>query len=377
MRVAILAGFPLGALDSGASGRGGGQGCTWLPQLAQSFEGENDLDVHWLVLCRNGEKAETRTALGQTFHCIPALPFSVDVALNYLPARRKLGKVLKALKPDVVHAWGTELIYPAALRDQSVPTILSMQGVLTEYSRIGGLPDHWLWKKMVRTEPDFMRSATVITSESQWGIDKVREIVPQADIRMVEYGVHPSFYDIKWEPDPNTPYVLYVGGADVRKGADILLDAVGNMNDRKWELRVAGDEKLQEMFSAESISNVCCLGLLPWDEMKKQLAGAWCSVLPTRGDTSPNSVKEARVVGVPVVTSPHGGQAGYVRDGQNGRIVDPLNTDNLAAALSDVMSSYERATQLGNTLHKEDRDYLHPRHTAERFTEIYRELAEA
>ncbi len=36
-RIAILADFPWGALEGDASGRGGGQGCTWLPQLAQGF----------------------------------------------------------------------------------------------------------------------------------------------------------------------------------------------------------------------------------------------------------------------------------------------------------------------------------------------------
>jgi len=82
-------------------------------------------------------------------------------------------------------------------------------------------------------------------------------------------------------------------------------------------------------------------------------------------------VKEARVVGVPVVTSKNGGQSGYIRDGLNGRIVEPLNADNLAAALADVMSSHERAVCLGKGRHEEDRKYLHPMRTAAGFAEIY------
>jgi len=371
LRIAILAEFPLSALTGGAVGRGGGQGCTWLPQLALAFQDYKDLEIHWVILDRTIRRTQVIEALGQHFHRVPALKFSIDLTLNYLPARFVLGREIRRIQPDVVHAWGTELIYPSALQDCTCPTILSMQGVLTEYQRIGGLPDDWRWKKMIVSEPGFIRSATIVTSESQWGIDKVKAIHPQADCRMVEYGVHPSFYELEWHPDPQNPYALFVGGADKRKGVDLLIDALKNLPERKWEMRFAGDPAIQQLCDAAGLQNFRCLGLLAWSEMQKQLQGAWCSVLPTRGDTSPNSVKEARVIGVPVVTTKHGGQAGYIMDGTNGRIVEPLDPANLAAALSDVMSSHERAVSLGKGRHDEDRAYLHPRRTAAEFAGIY------
>jgi len=64
--------------------------------------------------------------------------------------------------------------------------------------------------------------------------------------------------------------------------------------------------------------------------MPKQLESAWCSVLLTRADTSPNSVKEARVVGLPAVTFQHGGQAGYIIDCVNGRV---LHSNQLSSTL--------------------------------------------
>ncbi len=372
MKVAILAEFPLSALEGGATGRGGGQGCTWLPQLALAFQEYPDLEIHWVILDRTTRRTLVVEALGQWFHRVPAVKFSVDLALNYLPARFILGNEIRRIQPDIVHAWGTELIYPAALQDFKGPTILSMQGVLTEYQRIGGLPDDWRWRKMISSEPAFIRSATVVTSESQWGIDKVKEVDPKADCRMVEYGVHPSFYDLDWKPDPAVPYVLYVGGSGIRKGLDVLIDAMKHLPDRDWELRLAGDLGILRECETAGLQKVRYLGMLPWPEMKAQLQGAWGAVLPTRGDTSPNSVKEARVIGVPVITTLHGGQSGYIRDGVNGRIVDPLNARNLAEALGDVMSSHGRAVALGHGRHQQDRDYLHSRRTAEGFAEIYR-----
>ncbi|MEX1114485.1 MAG: glycosyltransferase family 4 protein [Akkermansiaceae bacterium] len=374
MKIAILAEFPLSALSGGAVGRGGGQGCTWLPQLALAFQEYKDLEIHWVILDRTIRKTQVIEALGQHFHRVPALKFSVDLALNYLPARFALGRVIRKIKPDLVHAWGTELIYPAALQDFKGPTILSMQGVLTEYQRIGGLPDDWRWRKMISSEPHFIRSATIVTSESQWGIDKVKAIHPQVDCRMVEYGVHPRFYDITWQPDPANPYLLFVGGAGPRKGFDLLLDALALLPDRNWELRLAGDDEMRLQVESRGLAKVRCLGLLPWDQMQRELQGAWASVLPTRGDTSPNSVKEARVIGVPVITTKFGGQSGYVMDGINGRIVDPLDAAGIAAAMKDVMGSIDCARELGAGRHSEDRAYLRPERTADGFASIYQNL---
>lgn len=376
MKIAILANYPTSALNSGSLGRGGGQVCTWLPQLAEAFQHHDDLDIHWIIYDKNISQSKTITSLGQRFHCVPAPKFSIDLALNYHPARYFLGRMIRKINPDIVHAWGTETVYPSALKDCKCPTILSMQGILTEYARIGGLPKTWQWRKMIASEPKFIRAATKVTSESQWGIDKVKKIYPEADCRMVEYGVHPSFYDLEWQPDPQTPFALFVGGSDKRKGVDILIKALQLLPERKWEMRFAGDTFIQKACDDAGLKLVRVLGLLKWDEMQKQLQGAWCSVLPTRGDTSPNSVKEARVIGVPVVTSLQGGQAGYIRDGINGLIVDSLNPEKLAQALSDVMSSHGRATFLGKGHHSEDRAYLHPSLTAERFVEIYREMTQ-
>ena len=374
MRIAILADFPLAALDGAATGRGGGQGCTWLPQLAESFARYPEFEIHWVILDRRGNPPGTFHAHGQTFHRLHGSSISLDLALRTFPTRHAIRKFLRRLKPDLVHAWGTELIYPAALRDFAGPTILSMQGVLTEYRRIGGLPDDWRWRRMVADEPAMIRSATVVTSESEWGIARVKEVHPGADCRLVEYGVHPRFYEIPWQPDPAKPYLIYVGGAGARKGFDVLLEAIKRLPDRNWELRLAGDDAMKAEVDSAGLQDVKCLGLLPWDAMQRELQGAWAFVLPTRGDTSPNSVKEARVIGLPVITTVHGGQAGYIKDRSNGRIVDPLDAAGLAEALADVMGSLGRARELGQGGHAEDRAYLRPERTAAGFVTIYHQF---
>ncbi len=80
------------------------------------------------------------------------------------------------------------------------------------------------------------------------------------------------------------------------------------------------------------------------------------------------------MLGLPVVTSPHGGQIGYIRDGENGFIVDPGDTEMLAHAMCLIMENPALALEMGAARHEEDRAYFRPERTAEAFLEIYLEL---
>ncbi len=375
MRVAILADFPLSALSGEVTGRGGGQGCTWLPQLALAFEGRKDLEVHWVILDRTIRRTQVEQAFGQHFHRVPAVKFSLDLALDYLPARLVLGREIRRIRPDVVHAWGAELIYPCALRDFDGPTIFSMQGSLTEYRRIGGLPDNWRWRKLAASEAGYVNTATVVTAESIWASERVRDLKPGADCRIVDYGVHPSFYATEWKPDPARPAVIYVGGGGYRKGTEVLFEGLRLLPERGWTVRFAGGEDLRAEVAAADLPGTEYLGMLRWDGLLEELSRAWCLVVPTRCDTGPTVVKEARVIGLPVIGTVHGGLRDYIRHGESGLIVDPLEPKPLAEALGRVMSSFDTAVEMGRSHHEQDRAAFSPELTASRFSEIYRELA--
>lgn len=372
-RIVVLADFPWNYFDSGATGRGGGQGCTWLTQLAEEYAKQDRYEIHWVTLANGlqGFKTLTREWGGQYFHRLPGLKRSIDLRLGFLTSTWQLRRILKRLQPDLVHCWGTETPYPSVCGDTRFPVLLSMQGILTEYHRIGGLPDIFYWNQLAARERVALRRATAVTCESQWGIQKVLSEHPAARTYQVEYGVNPAFYQIAWEPDQEQPYALFSGSMDWRKGVDVLVEAMRLLPERNWRLKLAGDGELLEEIHALGLPGVECLGLLDWTRMRAELAGASCLVLPTRADTSPNVVKEARVVGLPVITTAHGGQAGYIRDGENGLIVDPLEPGSLAAALSQLMGNQRLAREMGAARLVEDRNYLRSSETARLFLDCY------
>jgi glycosyltransferase involved in cell wall biosynthesis len=375
LKIAILADFPLSSLTGGSVGRGGGQGCTWLPQLAQAFGDHPEVDIHWIVASKSTKRLRTHSMWNQTFHEMPCLPRSVDLMTDYLPIRWSFRRLIAKIRPDVIHAWGAEMPYPAALFDFKGPKVFSLQGALTYYKQIGGLPDEWRWNKMVSMEPRFIQVADVTTAESPWARERVLDLQPSADCRVVDYGIHESFFQTPWTPDPANPYVLYVGGGGYRKGIDVLIDALKLPGERKWKMVFAGDDTLRAELEASGLSNYEFLGMLKWQDLLPHMQRAWCVVVPTRADTGPTVVKECRVVGLPIVGSTHGGVRDYVHHEQNGLTVDPLEPQPLRAALDSAMSSYDHALALGRGRHDQDRASFQPSLTASKFIAIYRELA--
>jgi len=373
-RIAILADMPRNALGGLSNGRGAGHAATWLPQLADAFAHAVDLEFIWLTLDPAANEVECIQQSGQWFIRVPASKMTFDILTGHRISGTRLARLIRALDPDLVHAWGTERSYPSVLKLRHIPSILSMQGILSEYQRRGTLPSGWRWRLQAGYEKAWVSAAKVVTTESEWGKEQILKFCPNADVRLVEYGVHPSFYDVKWNPDPKKPIAFFCGSIDSRKGVDLLAEAMQMPGAPAWECWLAGAGPMTEKLEALNLPNLKLLGNINWTQMREFLAQAWCLVLPTRADTSPNAVKEARVVGLPVITSKHGGQAGYILDGCNGFIIDPLDARPLRNALDTLLGDFDLALHMGHTRLEEDRNYLHSSRTASGFLEIYRAM---
>lgn len=373
-KVAIIAEFPVGVLTGQMMGRGGGHAATWLPQLAKAWQSSNDCEIHWCILDRSVRSLCTITKWNQTFHRIPSPGISTGMLLGRWPQRLSYRKVLRDIRPDVIHCWGTETLHGAALWEFNGPSILSMQGIVSVYSKTGDLKG-WRWRLFEHWEPSSIRKATLVTSESQWGLDRVREIMPGKATHMVEYGVFPSYYDIQWSPQPDQPRIFFAGGFNRLKGIDILLEMLRKNPQRKWKLAFAGGGYLKTQLENLNDPNVEVLGLLTMAQIQEQMAKAWALVLPSRADTSPNVVKEARVIGLPVVASPHGGHAEYIEHGKDGFIVPNENPDEWFRALDTIANDFELCRSMGAIHHQYFRSYFRPENTASHFLKLYKSMA--
>jgi glycosyltransferase involved in cell wall biosynthesis len=377
MKIAVLADFPTHCIE-GFPGAVNpcGHFATWLPQIAESFERIPGLEVHWIVLSPDVSEALTLESFGQRFHVLRTSA-SGRATSFYREDRKQINRKLREIEPDLVHGWGSEDVHGFAAARSGYPCLISMQGLLTHYmlkNRMNARQYFCAW-----IEWRMLRTARYVTCESKWGLEVVRKRARRAQLFQVEYGVDPRFFSVKWSPDPDRKSVIFVGTLAPRKGVMDLIQAFADPKLAEVELWICGggSGRYAKRMAAKATPNVKWLGYLSREETAERMARAWCLALPTRCDTSPNVVKEARTIGMPVVTTPCGGQSDYIEDGRNGFLVAPGGIRRLREALSRTVGELEFCRSLGAYRHEEQRAFFEPGRTGEAFARIYRELIAA
>jgi glycosyltransferase involved in cell wall biosynthesis len=290
----------------------------------------------------------------------------------YRADRKAIGELLDEIKADLVHGWGTEDVYGLAAVLSGLPNIVSMQGILSYYALKNRMPARSYLQAML--ELFILWKAGRVTTESEWGRNVVMRRNPFAKVDLVEYGVQQVFFQTKWQPDEKNPFALFVGGISPRKG---IQDLVGAFRDPKisgGELVVigGGEGDWSENLQKSTPPNIRWLGRKNADETAHYMGKAWCLVLPTRADTSPNVVKEARVVGLPVITTRNGGQASYVRDGEDGFIVEGEDVNGLIEKLTKVLGCFSKGTEMGEEGKKRYRNLFLAKDTSDNLFKLYK-----
>jgi len=369
--VGVLAAFPLHALKVfGEKYRPKGHYATWLPQIAEAWEGQGGVEIHWIVMTDQVQERKDVCQWGQMFHFLPTSQSGRSATL-FREDRKAIHVVLDEIQADLVHGWGTEDVYGLAAVLSGRPNIVSMQGILSYYALKNRMPTRSYLQAMF--ELFILWKAEKVTTESEWGRNVVLRRNPFAKVELVEYGVQQVFFQTKWQPEETKPFALFVGGISPRKGIQDLVEAFRDPKLSGSELVVigGGEGEWSENLQKNPPPNIRWLGRKTAEETAQFMAKAWCLVLPTRADTSPNVVKEARVIGLPVITTRKGGQASYVSDGEDGYFVNCGDLNGLIDKLRTVLGSYDKAKEMGDHGKKRYRELFSAAQTVENFMNVY------
>ena len=212
---------------------------------------------------------------------------------------------------------------------------------------------------MALIEKVVLRKAQIVTTESAWAKAQIETATGRQDVRLVEYGIPQRFFEVERCPDFKNPYALLVGTVDYRKGIDVAVQIFSRPGLKRYSLKVVGGiSPFGERWKKNSPPNIEWLGRKTQDEIVHLLKGAHCLILPTRADVCANVVKEARVIGLPVVASPNGGHVQYIQHGKNGFICDLNSPESWEKALLGIVHEPTTTTQMGNFLRDEHRNLL-------------------
>lgn len=157
------------------------------------------------------------------------------------------------------------------------------------------------------------------------------------------------------EGEPEAPgYLLFVGRLRIRKGVEVLLEAMASLAESHPEARllIAGDGEHRAALEARVAAlglggTVRFLGRASAGRVRALLGGARALVVPSIYEGMPLVVLEAMAAGVPVVASRVSGIPEVVSDPETGWLVPPEDPSSLARALAEALAGEAAARRRG------------------------------
>jgi len=349
---------------------------SWQRVLLAELEKVPSLRLHILVLRNELERDFTFERHGVTFHLIktprglraPSL-FWVDTIL--------IRRVLNKIKPDVIHAWGTERGAALVANRLGLPRVVTIQGLVSWYSQI--VPPHPHDRLAGVLERYSLPRTPLITTESNFSVQWLRKHFPNSRVEQIEHAPDPIFHRVQRQPQIKPFRFIFVGALDERKGGKFLVQALDRLRSEiPFELIVVGKPDpeitavLRRRVSPETWGRIIFKGNLTPLEVAQELSTAAMMIFPTLADVSPNAVKEAVVAGVPVVGSAVGGIPDYVIPGRNGILFPAGELKELIEAIRAACRHplFSRGMVEPGVL-AQMRDYLSPALMGRRFLEMY------
>jgi glycogen synthase len=256
---------------------------------------------------------------------------------------RELRRAADEFRPDVMHVqcFSANGVYAAALR--GTPLVVSLQGETV-------MDDRDIYEHSVVLRLGLrmgLRRAKAVTACSSFVLaDAHRRFgLPAGHGIVVPNGVGLNG-DSALTPlsVPFDRFVLGLGRVVRKKGFDLLLDSFARLASHRpgLGLVVGGDGPERDALT----TRVHELGLddrvlLPGSLSRAQVAWAMANasvfVLPSRVEPFGIVVLEALRARCPVVVSSHGGATEIVRDGREGLVADPFDTEALAEAIARTL----------------------------------------
>ncbi len=185
---------------------------------------------------------------------------------------------------------------------------------------------------------------------------------------------------------------LYAGPLEFRKGVQLLpaafrqvaaeipeamlviagtdhLTAPGSGSMRRW---------LEIRFETEGLDErVLFLGTVSLERMPEIYAVADVLVAPTYPESLGNVFIESLAMGLPILTTAHGGQTEVVEDARTGFLIPPGDAQALAGAMRDVVDDREALAQASAEARREALARFDRKLMAQRTLAVYRKVVQA
>lgn len=391
----------------------------WLTGLCNSMLQQEEVELAVCFPIHGLAAVETGEVDGLKYYGFGA---NMAVLHEYNPQTEEhLREIMAAYQPDVVEIFGTE--YPhslAAVRAFGKPerTAIHIQGLVTYYARhfMANLPEkvqrEFTFRDFMRRdnlkiqqqkflkravfEQEALRGVNHILGRTDWDRACAKEINPLAAYHVSGESLRDSFYENQWNMDTCQKHSIFVSqGSYPIKGFHFVVEALPEILKRFPDAHVyvsGGDitrcegfkDKLKMSSYAKYLRNlihekqleshITFTGFLNEEAMCKRYLQSHVFVSPSSIENSPNSVGEAMILGVPVVTSDVGGVKSMMKHGVDGFVYQMDAPYMLSYYVCEIFENNTLALSLSHNGRARAMDNHNRKKNVEQLLTIYREM---
>lgn len=302
------------------------------------------IELHLACLWPGGDHSKTIEYRGATIHLLPCMKKGRAMSLFLFDAGY-FRPLVRALKPDVIHAWGTEdSLGLVATRLTAGQGIVNVQGLVNVIPLSRKRPGRRLVARFFE-RVTFKRAGTVIAETKFAAAHADRLGRRKNKTKVVEQPLRDSFLgQVPAEQSEKT--VLFVGTLNRLKGIKDALEAFAAIMPDDWCLTVVGSgANWQEQELKDHAQRLRLGGRFVWhrsltgDELKACMRTASILLLPTYIDSGPTVLKEALALGLWPVCYDNSGPGEYIRRYGFGSLACDRDLNDLKKVLGAVLES--------------------------------------
>jgi glycosyltransferase involved in cell wall biosynthesis len=373
MKVVIFSRYPV---DSGRP-RGGIESVTVV--LVKALAHLDKMEVHLVTLERDRLKNTVEQDGAVTVHRLVGSRWPQILDIIAGPGKKTLVGYIKNLHPDILHTHET---YGLCLGNISIPHVFTVHGfdhanLIADSAKFGHLRSR-LWKYVEKRGLAAQKHIISITPY----VRQMIEPLTKAKIYDIDNPVDERFYKIERRTESGR--ILCVGWINERKNTLGAVEAFANIADRfpQAKLVIAGQAREEDYFNRikQRIEQrrigdkVELLGHINHLQLADELARACVFLLPSRQENSPMAIAEAMAAGVPVIASNRCGMPYMITEGQNGFLVEPESTEQIAGCLAKLADSPQLCQQMSQAGRKAAMERFHPAAVARKTRAVYERI---
>jgi glycosyltransferase involved in cell wall biosynthesis len=285
---------------------------------------------------------------------------------------------LAQIRPDIVHAQGTERDCAMSGVFSGYPNVLTIHGNMRVQANLPATRNSLYYKIAALLEWFCLRRTNGVIAISNYTRDLVAPLAKRT--WLLPNAVDPRFLEARRNPE-NPPVILFVGTFCERKNALGLLEACRPaLQNHRCRLVFAGKKEPGSVYyehlrsMAAELPNIEFVGFLDRTALLDQFQRCEMLVLPTREDNCPMVVLEAQAAGLPVAASKVGGIPDLIEHGKTGLLFDPDQLFQIRHAVEMILTDNSIARQLSANARLKAMNNYRPIFIARRHIEIYREV---